>query len=101
MPNGSVGISTQNGRLVGTGTVFSYTHNGVERTLKVVVPGDLNGDDRINSSDARAVLRAAAKLDILEGERALAADVDANGKINSSDARRVLRIAAKLDGGIM
>ena len=58
---------------------------------------DMNGDGKVNSSDARAILRAAAKLDSIDGIYFTAADSDNNKKINSSDARRALRVAAKLD----
>ena len=63
----------------------------------IIVPMDMNGDGKVNSSDARAILRAAAKLDSIDGIYFTAADSDNNKKINSSDARRALRVAAKLD----
>ena len=60
-------------------------------------PGDVNFDGKVNSTDARTVLRAAAKLETLTDEQALAADVDGSGKVNSADSRRILRAAAKLE----
>ena len=58
--------------------------------------GDVNGDGKITSADARLVLRASAKIDIIEGNEFLAADVNKDNKITSADARIVLRVAAKL-----
>ena len=66
--------------------------HGEQRTL-----GDITGDGKVNSSDARKALRAAAKLDTLNETETLLADMDGNGKVNSTDARKILRIAAKLD----
>lgn len=59
--------------------------------------GDMNNDGKVNSSDARTVLRAAAKLDVLTAEQAALADVNGDEKVNSSDARIILRMAAKLE----
>ena len=61
------------------------------------LPGDVNLDGKINSSDARRALRAAGKLDKLSELETLLADIDGNKKISSSDARKILRIAARLD----
>ena len=58
--------------------------------------GDLTGDGKINSSDARVALRAAAKLVELSEFAAQVGDIDGNGKVNSADARQILRAAAKL-----
>ena len=59
--------------------------------------GDVNGDGKISSKDARLVLRAAAKLEELFPEQIARADVTGDGKVNSRDARRILRAAAKLE----
>ncbi|MBQ6165399.1 MAG: hypothetical protein IJK23_13085 [Clostridia bacterium] len=58
--------------------------------------GDANTDGRINSADARLLLRIAAKLEKATELQKKLGDLDENGRINSSDARTVLRIAAKL-----
>ncbi|MBR1810690.1 MAG: hypothetical protein IJ766_03430 [Clostridia bacterium] len=62
-----------------------------------VTLGDVNMDGKVNSTDARRVLRVAAKLETLNEIESLLSDLDGNGKINSTDARKLLRIAAKLD----
>lgn len=64
--------------------------------------GDFDMDGKVNSSDARNVLRIAARLDaIAESDPVFELiDVDHNGKINSADARKVLRMAARLEDRI-
>lgn len=59
--------------------------------------GDVNGDGNITASDARLILRVAAKLETETSFIKLYGDIDSNGSITASDARRTLRIAAKLD----
>ncbi|MCR5689018.1 MAG: InlB B-repeat-containing protein [Clostridiales bacterium] len=61
------------------------------------MPGDVNLDGKVDATDARLALRAAAKLDTLEGQAFLNADIDGDGKIDATDARRILRAAAKLE----
>ena len=58
---------------------------------------DVNGDGKTTAADARLALRAAAKLENLEGDCFNAADIDQNGIITASDARKILRRAAKLE----
>ena len=60
-------------------------------------PGDVDGSGKVNSSDARKALRAAARIETLTDEQFAAADVDGSGKVNSADARKILRAAAKLE----
>lgn len=62
-----------------------------------LLKGDVNFDGRITASDARAVLRASAKLETLDSDSLNVADMDNNGKITASDARKILRISARLD----
>ena len=59
--------------------------------------GDVNGDGKITSADARAILRVSAKLDSFDDAETFIADVNGDNKITSSDARLVLRMSAKLD----
>ena len=61
------------------------------------LPGDVNGDGKVNSQDARLALRAAAKLETLDDASFAAADVNGDGKITSTDARTILRAAAKIE----
>lgn len=58
--------------------------------------GDMNGDGKVTASDARIILRHAARLENIEDALLPAADADGDGRISASDARTVLRYAAKL-----
>ncbi len=58
--------------------------------------GDMNGDGKVTASDARIILRHAARLENIEDSLLPAADADGDGRISASDARMVLRYAAKL-----
>lgn len=66
---------------------------GIRTELQILAKGDLNGDEKVNSIDARIALCAAAQIDI--GQK-YTADIDDNRKVNSSNARRILRISAHL-----
>lgn len=68
----------------------------VSVSAKSVKMGDVNSDNKVNASDARLILRFAARLDTATKEQSVVADVDSNNKINATDARIVLRVAAKL-----
>ncbi len=57
--------------------------------------GDVDGNNAVNSADARTVNRIAAKLEVPNEYQSFVADVDRNGKINSVDAREILRFASK------
>ena len=59
--------------------------------------GDVNGDGKVTSADARLALRAALSLEALSSSQVLAADANRDGYIRSSDARMILRVALKLD----
>ncbi|MBQ9879064.1 MAG: leucine-rich repeat protein [Clostridia bacterium] len=85
---------------LGTGALF-YVYLSDEDMIAasktVIFMGDTDGDGTVNATDARLALRAAAKLDALEGAFGSAADTDGDGNINATDARGILRAAAKLD----
>ena len=59
--------------------------------------GDVNGDGKISSADARQALRGAAKLIRLSEEEFERCDVNGDGKTTSADARIILRGAARLE----
>ena len=75
-----------------TGAVIT----AVGKTYTVIVARDTTSDGRANSSDARATLRVAARMDQFTPAQTLAADTDGDGKIKANDARTILRIAAGL-----
>ena len=57
--------------------------------------GDVNGDGKINATDALLVLRSFAKKITLTSEQTLRADVNNDGKVNATDALKILRYFAK------
>ncbi len=59
--------------------------------------GDVNNDNKVSASDARLVLRAAAKIDKLDDADRDYADIDRNGEITPADARKILRAASMVD----
>lgn len=60
--------------------------------------GDADQSGSVDATDARIILRVAARLDELTDPVALKrADLDRNGSVNAVDARMALRLAAKLD----
>lgn len=78
------------------GIIYQITteYSAIDYTLRKM--GDADNNNKINSSDARIVLRAAAQLDTIEETDSLYCDIDGNGSVNSSDAREILRASAGL-----
>ncbi len=69
-------------------------------TASAAAPGDVDGDGKLTSADARLALRASVKLekDIVEGTAAFdAADVTGDGVIKAEDARYILRASVRLE----
>ena len=60
------------------------------------VSGDVDGDGKVTSADARKALRAAAKLTSLSPVETMRADVNGDGRVTASDARTILKTAGKL-----
>lgn len=58
--------------------------------------GDITMDGRINASDARLILRAAAQIDKIGEKEILIADVNSDSRVTAADARTVLRIASRV-----
>lgn len=61
------------------------------------VLGDANGDGKITAMDARTALRAASRIEPLEGTKFLAADANKDGKLTAMDARMILRHSARVE----
>jgi len=61
------------------------------------VLGDANGDGKVTAMDARTALRAASKIEPLEGTKFLAADANKDGKLTAMDARMILRHSARVE----
>lgn len=63
------------------------------------IPGDIDNDFVVTSSDARFALRMAVGLEKVDADsdQFFAADADGDGAVTSSDARTILRVAVGLE----
>lgn len=77
---------------------MAFMSENHEYTL--IIKGDTQANGKINASDARIILRIAARLEQPDDVTKDAADVDSDGKVTSKEARLVLRFAAKLQSKI-
>ena len=59
--------------------------------------GDVDGNGKIDATDARLALRAAVGLETLSVSQKKTSDVDFDGQVTSSDARLILRAAVGLE----
>lgn len=69
----------------------------LQKTIRIParwVPGDLDGDGKVEASDARKILRASAGLETLTPAERMRADFDSDGKITAADARAALKKSA-------
>ncbi len=73
---------------------YFYIIRTEKSTLAADLLGDVSGDGKIDSTDARMVLQYAVKK-IASLPAPDAADVDGNGQINSTDARLILQYSVK------
>lgn len=97
------GTAPDRDEFIGTGCKASVTaaDNSVQ-SFYVVVMGDVagpiegGGDGKINTADAREVLRYALKIVSFSEAQAAAADIDASAVVNTADAREILRISLGL-----
>ena len=62
-----------------------------------VLTGDVDGNGKVDASDARLALRASVGLEKLDEKQTNAADADKNGKVEAGDARLILRAAVGLE----
>lgn len=69
-----------------------FEHNVYRKYL-----GDVDFDGIITASDARMILRHAARLENLSAAGEAVADMNSDGKISPADSRIVLRISARLE----
>ena len=108
LKNGTTKISLEFGRdqimyrnsPIGSAMIAGSTIAAIATTVQIrvgegtVTWGDVNGDGKVNSTDAVLILRYAAQLGV--DIDTAAADVNGDGKINSTDAVLILRYAAQL-----
>ncbi len=92
MFKGAVSVAGEKIDKVFNGMKFMF--NGNEYTF--IIKGDTQADGKIAASDARMILRFAAKLDNPDDVAKESADINSDGNITSMEARSVLRFAAKL-----
>ena len=84
--------------LIGTCTEIQIYDGETFVEMKVVVfMGDINGDGKVKTTDARNALRGALSLDELNDVQILAADVNNDGNLKATDARAILRGAMGLE----
>ncbi len=62
-----------------------------------IIMGDVDGNGKINSVDARLALRIASKAEKADSGRLRRSDMNNDNSVTSSDARKILRISAKLE----
>lgn len=67
----------------------------------IILLGDIDGNGKINATDARLILRIAAKLDSATDTKLLAGDLNGDGKISAAEARSALRFAARLENTLV
>ena len=67
----------------------------------IILLGDIDGNGKINATDARLILRIAAKLDSATDTKLLAGDLNGDGKISAGEARSALRFAARLENTLV
>ena len=66
----------------------------------IILKGDVNSDGRITASDARTILRIAARLETPGEAVRASADINSDGKTTSAEARSVLRFSARLSQSV-
>lgn len=76
------------------GIIYTVTTHYGDFDYETRLMGDADSNGKINSTDARAVLRAASQLDEMSEDDTKFCDINADGKLTSSDAREILRAAA-------
>ena len=88
------GLTIKKGAQTVSGTSLICTGNTVvynNKTYKIVVIGDVNGDGKVNSTDFMQVRRHYLGLYTLTDANLKAADVNKDGKINSTDFMQIRR----------
>ena len=76
---------------------LSSSNEATDKTNNSISIGDVDGNKKVNATDARKILRHVAGVEKINSDQLNYADVDKNNKITASDARRVLRNVAGLE----
>ena len=79
------------------GVVYNINteYSGIDFSQRLM--GDANLDGKVNSSDARTVLRVASGLDEMAADDIPYCDVNSDGEIRAADARSILRAASGIE----
>lgn len=91
-------VSNSAGTVTSNEATLTVTEKNTPKPMLLL--GNVSGegkDSAVSVADARLVLRAAVKLDVLAGIKAFVADVDGKDGITVADARLTLRMAVSLD----
>ncbi|MBR1810410.1 MAG: dockerin type I repeat-containing protein [Clostridia bacterium] len=82
---------------IGTGMAAELVFAEVKFVFALSVRGDVNGDGKVSSVDARTALRYSARLTTEATDaQLLALDMNGDGKVKTADARLILRTAARI-----
>jgi len=85
--------ATEEGEMTFTCTVCGKTRT--EPIPAAALLGDVDGNGKVNSTDARLVLQYSVKKITVDKLQITMADVDGNGKVDSTDARLILQYSVK------
>lgn len=91
-----ISLSADDDKIIANGMTFTYGGN----EYIIIVMGDVNADGKITTTDARIVLRIAAKLESADGTKFTAADLNSDGRVMPKEARSVLRFVARLSSSL-
>lgn len=78
------------------GSGVSVRHSGSDEKMTLIVPGDANGDAKINARDVIGSMRA--MLGQTDGIYMQAADVDHDGTVNAKDVIKLMRYLVGYNG---
>ena len=84
------GNSKRNGTFV-TGDKVTIGNGKEEKTMNIVIYGDINGDGKIDRDDCLAILRQLNGYTTLQSAYKTAADANKDGKIDRDDCLAILR----------
>lgn len=71
--------------------------DGVADGTPSLVLGDLNGDGKVDTTEARQILRISATIEAISDEQFSVADINGDGVITIDDAVEALKLVAKIE----
>lgn len=92
---------TEEGTQTRTCSACGYTETeAIPKLVKTRLLGDVNGDEKINLSDAVLALKCSIKIVKLDQNEFIAADVDGDGNVKLSDAVNLQKYSLGFDLGL-